>query len=71
MTYRLYAEEWRLTHTVTTGIFAIYPIVVVATLIRFGDLSDMSAAIANLTGPVGGPAAKTHGALCSNTFKEM
>jgi hypothetical protein len=35
------------------------------------DLSDMSAAIANLTGPVGGPAAKTHGALCSNTFKEM
>lgn len=30
MTYRLYAEEWHLTHTVTTGIFAIYPIVVVA-----------------------------------------
>ena len=40
MTYQLYAEEWRLTHTVTTGIFAIYPIVVVAVLILFGDISD-------------------------------
>src|ERR1700676_2971891 len=40
MTYRLYAEEWHLTHTVTTGIFAIYPIVVVAVLIGFGDISD-------------------------------
>ncbi len=40
MTYRLYAEEWHLTHTVTTGIFAIYPIVVVAALIDFGDISD-------------------------------
>ena len=40
MTYRLYAEEWHLTHTVTTGIFAIYPIVVVAVLIVFGDISD-------------------------------
>lgn len=40
MTYRLYAEEWHLTHTVTTGIFAIYPIVVVAALIGFGDISD-------------------------------
>jgi MFS family permease len=40
MTYRLYAEEWQLTHTVTTGIFAIYPIVVVAVLIVFGDISD-------------------------------
>jgi predicted MFS family arabinose efflux permease len=40
MTYRLYAEEWHLTHTVTTGIFAIYPIVVVAVLIAFGDISD-------------------------------
>jgi MFS family permease len=37
MTYRLYAEEWHLTHTVTTGIFAIYP-VVVAVLIGFGDI---------------------------------
>ena len=40
MTYQLYAEQWRLTHTVTTGIFAIYPIVVVTILILFGDVSD-------------------------------
>jgi MFS family permease len=40
MTYPLYAAEWGLTHTVTTAIFAIYPIVVVAVLIIFGDLSD-------------------------------
>src|SRR6185295_3423317 len=40
MTYQLYAEEWQLTHTVTTGIFAIYPIVVVTILIIFGDISD-------------------------------
>jgi MFS family permease len=40
MTYRLYAEEWHQTSTVTTGIFAIYPIVVVAALIGFGDISD-------------------------------
>jgi predicted MFS family arabinose efflux permease len=40
MTYRLYAEQWHLTHTVTTGIFAIYPVVVVAVLIGFGDISD-------------------------------
>jgi MFS family permease len=40
MTYQLYAEEWQLTHTVTTGIFAIYPIVVVTILVIFGDISD-------------------------------
>src|ERR1700757_537074 len=40
MTYRLYAEEWHLTHAVTTGVFAIYPIVVVAVLVVFGDVSD-------------------------------
>ena len=40
MTYRLYAEQWHLTPTVTTGIFAVYPIVVVAVLVGFGDLSD-------------------------------
>jgi MFS family permease len=40
MTYQLYAEEWRLTHTVTTRIFAIYPIVIVTVLIMFGDISD-------------------------------
>src|SRR5229473_2337958 len=32
MTYPLFAEEWHLTHTVTTGVFAIYPIVVAAVL---------------------------------------
>jgi MFS family permease len=40
MAYRLYADSWHLTHTVTTGIFAIYPVVVVLTLIGFGDISD-------------------------------
>jgi predicted MFS family arabinose efflux permease len=40
MIYRLYAEQWHLSHTVTTGIFAIYPVVVVAVLIGFGDISD-------------------------------
>jgi MFS family permease len=40
MTYPLFAEEWNLTHTVTTGVFAIYPIVVAAVLVGFGDVSD-------------------------------
>jgi MFS family permease len=40
MAYRLYADEWHLNHTVTTEIFAIYPVVVVLTLIGFGDISD-------------------------------
>ena len=40
MAYRLYAQEWQLSHTVTAGIFAIYPVVVVAVLIGFGDISD-------------------------------
>ncbi len=40
MTYRLYASEWDLTHTATTAIFAVFPIVVVAVLIFSGDLSD-------------------------------
>lgn len=40
MAYPLYAAQWHLTPTVTTAIFAIYPIVVVAVLIGFGDLSD-------------------------------
>ena len=40
MVYRLYADEWHLNHTVTTGIFAIYPVVVVLVLIGFGDISD-------------------------------
>src|SRR6202790_1725795 len=40
LTYQLYAQEWHLTHTVTTGIFATYPVVVVVVLIGFGDISD-------------------------------
>ncbi|SDT32102.1 MFS transporter [Bradyrhizobium canariense] len=40
MVYRIYAEEWHLALTTTTAIFAIYPIVVVLTLLGFGDLSD-------------------------------
>jgi MFS family permease len=40
LAYRLYAEEWRLPHAVTTGVFAIYPVFVVATLVLFGDISD-------------------------------
>jgi predicted MFS family arabinose efflux permease len=40
LVYRLYAQEWHLSHTVTAGIFAIYPIVVVAVLIGFGSISD-------------------------------
>src|SRR5258705_10335472 len=40
MNYSLYASEWRLTHTATTAIFAVFPIVVVAVLIISGDISD-------------------------------
>jgi MFS family permease len=40
LTYGLYAKEWHLTHTVTAGIFAIYPIVVVVMLVSFGGISD-------------------------------
>jgi len=32
--------EWNLTHTATTAIFAVFPIVVVAVLILSGDISD-------------------------------
>jgi predicted MFS family arabinose efflux permease len=40
LTYGLYAQQWHLTHTVTAGIFAIYPIVVVVMLVGFGGISD-------------------------------
>ncbi|SDI19194.1 Predicted arabinose efflux permease, MFS family [Bradyrhizobium lablabi] len=40
LTYRLYAQEWHLTHTATTGIFAVYPVAVVAMLVGFGGISD-------------------------------
>ena len=37
LTYGLYAQEWHLTHTVTAGIFAIYPIGVVVMLVGFAE----------------------------------
>lgn len=40
VTYPLYATHWHLTPTVTTAIFAVYPIAVVATLFAFGNLSE-------------------------------
>lgn len=40
LSYRLYAEEWQLSPIQTTGVFAIYPLFVVGTLIFLGDLSD-------------------------------
>src|SRR5246500_2887277 len=40
LTYGLYAQEWHLSHTVTAGIFAIYPIGVVVMLVGFGGISD-------------------------------
>jgi hypothetical protein len=39
LTYGLYAQECHLTHAVTAGIFAIYPIGVVVILIGFGGIS--------------------------------
>jgi MFS family permease len=40
LTYRLYAQEWHLTHRATTGIFAVYPLAVIAILVGFGGISD-------------------------------
>jgi len=40
MSYPLYAAQWHLTPAVTTSIFAVYPLLVVTTLIMFGDISD-------------------------------
>jgi predicted MFS family arabinose efflux permease len=40
VTYPLYAREWGLTPTVTTTIFAVYPIVLVLALAIFGNISD-------------------------------
>jgi len=40
LSYRLYTEEWQLSPIQTTGVFAIYPLFVVGTLILLGDLSD-------------------------------
>ncbi len=40
VTYPLYAAQWHLTSTVTTWIFAVYPLAVVAMLVLFGNISD-------------------------------
>jgi MFS family permease len=40
VSYPLYAAEWGLTPTVTTVVFAVYPIVLVGVLVFCGDLSD-------------------------------
>jgi MFS family permease len=40
LTYGLYAQEWHLSHTVTAGILAIYPIGVVVMLVGLGGISD-------------------------------
>jgi MFS family permease len=39
--YPIYAEEWQLQPSVTSAIFAIYPLVLVPVLIVFGNLSDV------------------------------
>ncbi len=41
LVYRLYAEQWHLSPAAITAIFAVYPIVVVAVLLLFGNLSDV------------------------------
>lgn len=38
--YPLYAATWHLTPTATTAIFAVYPVVLVAFLLVFGQVSD-------------------------------
>lgn len=39
--YPLYAQAWDLDATVTTAIFAIYPLVLIPVLLVFGNLSDV------------------------------
>lgn len=38
--YPVYAAEWQLSASVTTAIFAVYPVALVPTLVLFGNLSD-------------------------------
>jgi MFS family permease len=40
MSYPLYESTWKLTPTVTSTVFAVYPIVLVVVLLVFGDLAD-------------------------------
>ena len=39
--YPLYARDWQIDATVTTAIFATYPIVLIPVLVIFGNLSDV------------------------------
>jgi predicted MFS family arabinose efflux permease len=40
VSYPLYASEWHLSPATTNAVFAVYPVVLVAVLVVFGDLSD-------------------------------
>jgi MFS family permease len=53
-TYPLYASTWHLTPTATTAIFAVYPVVLVAFLLLFGQLSDYIGRRAAMLYGVGG-----------------
>ena len=53
-TYPLYASAWHLTPTATTAIFAVYPVVLVAFLLVFGQLSDYIGRRATMLYGVGG-----------------
>ena len=68
ITYPLYAAAWHLTPTVTTAIFAVYPIAVVATLLLFGNLSDH---IGRRAAMLYGLAASLLGVLCFALANEV
>ncbi|WP_027134626.1 MFS transporter [Geminicoccus roseus] len=59
MVYPLYAEEWGLSPAVTTAIFAVYPVTVVAVLIGFGDLAERAGRRAVMSWGVAASAAGT------------
>ena len=66
MAYRLYADQWHLNHTVTTEIFAIYPVIVVLTLIGFGDIATLALASA-IPASACRPLHLAPGRACSNS----
>jgi hypothetical protein len=72
MTYRLYASEWGLTQTVTSAIFAVFPLVVVAALIFLRDISayigHRSAILFGLSGSLNAPADRRGGVLSALYF---
>ena len=41
MLYPLYAQQWDLTPTITTAVFATYPLALILTLVLFGGISDV------------------------------